>query len=316
MIDTFEVSMTDLRQFRQFIAVAETLSFRRAAERLGMAQPPLTAAVKRIEGELGVKLFERSSRVVRLTQPGRVFLEEARRTLAQAERAAESTRRAAQGLVGNLRVTFVPTMAHDILPRILRAFRQDHPRVHLDLSEAASGRQGWAIRNDEADLGLLVPPVTDATGLIVKPVLHQELVAAIPAGHPLAKLKVIRLADMRGEPWVLSPPLQAPGFYSRIATACGKAGFAPHIVQQAVQMDTILGLIAGGLGVCLVPGLLVYPREGIVFRKVAGPGTPIHYQIATVWRQDDTNPSLAAFLETLRAIMRQWRPRHLPRRTG
>jgi DNA-binding transcriptional LysR family regulator len=298
--------MIDLRQFRQFIAVAETLSFRRAAERLRMAQPPLSAAVKRMEGELGVKLFDRSSRVVRLTEPGRVFLEEARRTLAQAERAAESTRRAAQGLVGNLRVTFVPSIAHDILPRVLRAFRQDHPRVDLDLSEAASGRQAMAVRNDQADLALLVPPVPDSSGLIVQPVLHQELVAAIPAGHQLAALKVIRLGDMRDEPWVLSPPLQAPGFYSRIATACGKAGFAPRVVQQAVQMDTILGLIAGGLGVCLVPGRLVYPREGVVFRKVKGPGTPVPYQIAAVWRQNDSNPSRAAFLATLRAIMIVW----------
>ena len=297
--------MIDLRQFRQFIAVAETLSFRGAADRLRMAQPPLSAAVKRMEGELGVKLFERSSRVVRLTEPGRVFLEEARRTLAQAERAAESARRAAQGLVGNLRVTFVPSIAHDILPRVLRAFRQNHPRVDLDLSEAASGRQAMAIRNDQADLALLVPPVADSSGLIVQPMLHQELVAAIPAGHKLAALKVIRLADMRDEPWVLSPPLQAPGFYSRIATACGKAGFAPRVIQQAVQMDTILGLIAGGLGVCLVPGRLVRPREGVVFRKVKGPGTPVPYQIAGVWRQNDANPSRAAFLATLRATLRQ-----------
>ena len=306
--------MADLRQFRQFIAVAETLSFRGAAERLRMAQPPLSAAVKRIESELGVKLFDRSSRVVRLTEPGRVFLEEARRTLAQAERAAESTRRAAQGLVGNLRVTFVPSMAHDILPRVLRAFRQDHPRVDLDLSEAASGRQGVAIRSDQADLGLLVPPLPDSTGLIVKPVMHEELVAAIPAEHPLATLDAIRLVDMRDEPWILSPPLQAPGYYSRIATACGKAGFAPRVIQQAVQMDTILGLIAGGLGVCLVPGRLVHPREGVVFRKVKGPGTPVPYQIAAVWRQNNTNPSLAAFLETLHAIARRRMARRLPLR--
>jgi len=307
--------MVDLRQFRQFIAVAETLSFRGAAERLRMAQPPLTTAVKRIESELGVKLFDRTSRVVRLTEPGRVFLEEARRTLAQAERAAESTRRAAQGLVGNLRVTFVPSIAHDILPRILRAFRQDHPRVHLELGEAPSGRQGEALRNDLADLGLLVPPVPDSAGLIVEPVLHQDLVAAIPAGHPLARLKTIRLADMRDEPWILSPPLQAPGFYSRIATACGKAGFSPRVIQQAVQMDTILGLIAGGLGVCLVPGLLVYQREGIVFRQVKGPGTPVRYQIAAAWRRNDTNPALAAFRQTTHSIMRQRQSaRQSPRR--
>jgi DNA-binding transcriptional LysR family regulator len=308
--------MVDLRQFRQFIAVAETLSFRGAAERLRMAQPPLTTAVKRIEAELGVKLFERSSRVVRLTEPGRVFLEEARRTLAQAERAAESARRAGQGLVGTLRVTFVPSIAHDILPRILRAFRQDHPRVHLELSEAPSGPQGAALRNDLADFGLLVPPVSDSTGLIVEPVLHQELVAAIPAGHPLAALKTIRLADMRDEPWILSPPLQAPGFYSRIATACGRAGFAPHVIQQAVQMDTILGLIAGGLGVCLVPRVLIYPREGLVFRPVKGPGTPVHYQIAAAWRQNDPNPTLAAFLKTVHAIMRPPDPRRPARRSA
>jgi len=305
--------MIELRQLRQFIAVAEALSFRRAAERLRMAQPPLTTTVKRIEAELGVVLFERSSRVVRLTEPGRVFLEEARRTLAQAERAAESARRAAQGLAGNLRVTFVPTIAHNLLPRILRAFRQDHPRIHLDLSEAPSGPQGTALRNDYADFGLLVPPVADSSGLIIEPVLHQELFAAIPADHPLAALQQVSLADMQDEPWILTPPLQAPGFYSRIVTACGKAGFAPRVTQQAIHLDTILGLIAGRLGVCLVPGLLVYPRDGVVFRKLRGPGTPVRYEIGAAWRQDDTNPALTAFLKTVRAVMRTAGTRNPPK---
>lgn len=300
--------MVELRQFKQFIAVAEELSFRRAAERLRMAQPPLTTAVKRIEAELGVTLFERTSRVVRLTEPGRVFLEEARRTVTQAERAGESARRAAEGLAGNLRVTFVPTLAHDLLPRILRMFRQDHPRVHLDLSEAPSGPQVAALLSDHADIALLVPPVADSSGLVIEPVLHQELVAAIPTGHPLAALRQVALADMRNEPWILSPPLQAPGFYSLVATACGKAGFAPRVTQHAVQMDTILGLIAGGLGVGLVPGRLVQARDGIVFRKVKGPGTPIRYEIGAAWRQDDANPALPAFLTTARMIMGRRRP--------
>jgi DNA-binding transcriptional LysR family regulator len=300
--------MIELRQFRQFIAVAEALSFRRAAERLRMAQPPLTPAVKRIESELGGKLLDSSNRAVQLTEPGRAFLEEARRTIAQAERATEAARRAAEGLTGILRVTFVPTLAHDVLPRLLRAFRQDHPRVHLDLSEAPTGPQGVALRNDLADVGLLVPPVANSSGLIVEPVLHQELFAAIPTGHRLAARKAVRLADLRDEQWILSPPLQAPGFHSLIVTACGKAGFAPNVMQQAVQVDTILGLIAGGLGVCLVPGPLVYPRDGVVFRKLTGPFTPVRYQLAAAWRQDNANPALTAFLDTVRMIMSQRHP--------
>ena len=159
MIDSVGVSMIELRQFRQFVAVAEELSFRRAAERLRMAQPPLTTAVKRIECELGVVLLERSSRVVRLTAPGRAFLEEARRTIRQAERAAGAARRAAEGLTASLRVTFVPVLAHEFLPSILRRFRQRHPGVHLELSEAPTGPQTRALLNEEADFGLLVPPL-------------------------------------------------------------------------------------------------------------------------------------------------------------
>ncbi|HMN50683.1 MAG TPA: LysR family transcriptional regulator, partial [Xanthobacteraceae bacterium] len=157
--------MIDLRQFRQFVAVAEELSFRRAALRLHMAQPPLTAAIKRIEDELGTTLLERSNRITRLTEAGKVFLEEARRTISQADRAMAAARRAGAGLSGSLRVNFVPSAAHFLMPGILRVFREAYPGIELDLSEATSARQVSALKEERADLGLVMPPLHQAEGL-------------------------------------------------------------------------------------------------------------------------------------------------------
>jgi len=294
----------DLRQFRQFVAVAEEMSFRRAAERLHMAQPPLTAAVKRMEAELGVTLLERTSRIVRLTEPGRSFLEEARRTLAQADRAVTAARRAAHGLEGSLRENFLPILAHDLLPRILKTFRLHHPNIELELSEAPTGAQVAALINDHADLGFLVPPVPERAAVAMSIVLHDRLIAALPDGHALARQGHIPLAALESEPWILCPLHQAPGFCGRIIKACAKAGFAPNIAQRAVQMDTILGLIAGNLGVGLVPSMAAKPRKGVIFREVTGAGTPIVYEIAAAWRRGESKPALRAFFQIARAIMR------------
>jgi DNA-binding transcriptional LysR family regulator len=295
--------MVELRQFRQFVAVAEEMSFRRAADRLNMAQPPLTMAVKRIEQELGTVLLERSSRIVRLTQPGRVFLDEARRTIAQAERAVNMTGRAGKGVVGCVRVAFMPSLAHDLLPRILRSFRERHRDVELELDEGTAAQQVAALLSDRADIGLLVTPIAEGTGLTVETVFRDHLLAAIPRRHPLASRAHLVLSDLRSEPWVLPPARQAPGFHAQIVAACTKAGFAPQVAQHAVQLETILGLVAGNLGVSLVPSRLARLRRDVALRKVTGPGSPIRYELGAAWRRTAAQPVLLAFLQTVRAVM-------------
>jgi DNA-binding transcriptional LysR family regulator len=289
------VDLLELRQFRQFIAVAEELSFRRAAERLHMAQPPLTAAIRKIEAEVGTRLLERSNRVTGLTEAGLIFLEEARRTVSQADRAIQVTKRAGQGLVGSLRVTFVgASSAHDLLPRVLKNFRKRHAEVELELRQATTAEQLAALRAERADLGFVVSPLLDAEDITAEVLFTDVLVAALPEDHSLARLKRLCLSDLAGEPWLLYPRREGPGLHSRVIEACSQAGFTPWIVQEAIQMDTILSLIAGGLGITLTTRTFAAEgRRGISFRELYGAGTPIRYELALAYRS--RSPVIEAF---------------------
>lgn len=286
--------MIELRQFRQFIAVAEELNFRRAALRLHMAQPPLTAAIKKIEAELGTPLIERTNRVARLTEAGRVFLEEARRAVAQADRALSAAKRAGAGVTGTLRVNFVPSVAHYLLPRILRAFREKYPGIELNLGEATTAQQVAALNEDRADIGFVMPPLHQAEGLSIDVLVRDQLVVALPEGHRLAKRRTLTLTHLADEPWILFPARQGPGLYGRVLAACAKAGFVPRAAQETMQMDTIASFVAGGIGVALVPAsLATLGRRGVIFRRPAGAGAPVDYELALAFRR--RTPALDAF---------------------
>jgi len=287
--------MIDLRQLRQFVAVAEELSFRKAAERLHMAQPPLTAAIRQIEEELGTVLLERSNRVERLTPSGQVLLEEARRTLRQAERALQLTRRAAGGLVGSLRIGFVASAVHGVLPAILRAFSQAHGEVDLVLREATTAEQLAALQDGQGDVGLVVLPCAGAGDLELVALREEALVAALPEGHSLAAQAAVELPDLAQEPWILFPRSAGPGLHERIVSACRTAGFVPRVAQEAIQMETIAALVAGGVGVALVaPALAAARRTGVAFRPLAGKGTPVSYQLALAFAR--RTPLVDAFV--------------------
>ena len=292
--------MIELRQFRQFIAVAEELSFRRAADRLHMAQPPLTVTIKQIEEELGTLLIERTNRIARLTPAGRVFLEECKRTVIQAERAVAAARRAGAALSGALRVTFVASAAREILPPILRAFREQYPEVELILTEAQTAQQIAKIHADEADVGFVIPPLRDADGLSVEVLAKNQMVAALPEQHPLAQLQSIALSDLASEPWIIFPAWQGPGLHERVLTACAQAGFVPRVGQEASQMDTIASLVAGGMGVALVTRIIATAnRPGVVFRDLTGIGSPVEYELAIAYGR--STPLLDAFTAVIRS---------------
>jgi DNA-binding transcriptional LysR family regulator len=292
--------MIEMRQFRQFIAVAEELSFRRAADRLHMAQPPLTVTIKQIEEELGTLLIERTNRIARLTPAGRVFLEECKRTVMQAEHAIVAARRAGAGLSGALRVTFVASAAREILPAILRAFREQYPEVELTLTEAMTAQQIAQLKADQADVGFVIPPLRDADGLSLEVLTRNQMVAALPENHPLAQRQSIALADLASEPWVLFPARQGPGLHERVLTACAQAGFVPRVGQEALQMDTIASLVAGGMGVGLVTRIIATAnRPGVVFRDLTGTGTPVEYELAIAYGR--STPLLDAFITVIRS---------------
>ena len=294
--------MLELRQFRQFIAVAEELSFHRAAQRLHMSQPPLTQAIQRMEEELGVKLFERNNRNVRLTQAGAIFLDEARRTIAQAERAIIAARQSAQGFIGFLRIVFVSNAMNVYLPPILRLFHQQHPDVVLKLHERASGQQAKEIQTEWADVGFLVPPLLEANDLSVETVFRESLVAALPRQHRLATNQRIQLQELAGEPFVMLPALQGPGLYAHIMIACAKAGFTPRIVQEAHHMRSLIGLVAAEIGVTIVPASLNDSRQTeVVFRELYQGHTTPQYDLAVAWRANNSSPVLQTFLAVVRA---------------
>ncbi|SCB33690.1 LysR family transcriptional regulator [Rhizobium multihospitium] len=294
--------MLSLRQFQQFLAVAETMNFHRAAERLNMAQPPLTNAIRLMEEEIGVRLFERTNRITGLTPAGEVLREEARRTIAQAERAVALAKRAGEGIVGTLRIGFVASAIHHLVPRIVAEFRNAYPLVALELEEATSARQIAAIMADRMDIGLVALPIPpgEETRVSTSVLLESQLVAAIPASHPSASAPLLPLAALAEESWVLFPESEGPGLHSAIIRACAEAGFSPRVGQRAVQMETIVGLVAASLGVSLVPeAFLSSKREGVIFRQIDGIGTPIPYQLGFAWRNDQALPVLSSFLRFL-----------------
>ncbi len=281
--------MADLRQFRQFIVVAEELNFRRAAERLHMAQPPLTAAIKKLEDELGVLLIERGNRIHRLTAAGEAFLLESSRALAQAQRAVEAARRASLGQPKPLRIGFVDSTIPRLLPQLLLTYRQRHPEAAFHLEEATTADQLLALQEDRLDLGLVVLPIGSVTPeLQVEPILRTRMVLALPESHHLSRRRKVHLCELASDPWVMFPAHYGPGMHGLILKACAQAGFAPNVMQHARQMQTTAGLIAGGMGVALMPSLYlnaVQPR-GVIFKELYGEGVPIAYELAMLYQQE------------------------------
>lgn len=292
--------MIELRLLRQFIAVAEERHVRRAADRLGMAQPPLSTAMRRLEDVVGVPLFDRSRRRLALTAAGVALVEEARRTLDQADHAVAVARQAGQGLTGLLRVTFVGSAMFERLPPRLQAFRARHPGVALDLREATTMRQLDDLRGGRADLGFVIPPLPDSEGVEQRPVWAEPMAAVVPAGHPLAGRRRIGLSDLADDAFVMFPQGQGPGFHAAILEACAAAGFVPRVAQSAHQMHAIVSLVEAGFGVSVVPDSLRRLRPaGVRYLALAEPAPVL--RMAAAWRQGDQSPALLQALALLAA---------------
>lgn len=252
----------ELRHIRYFVAVAEELHFRRAAERLNVSQPPLSQQIHGLEEELGVALFHRNRRAVSLTPAGRRFLPRARRILSEIDAAILLTR---HGSAQAFTVGFVSS-ATSLMAPVLRHLRAIHPDIELHLVEGSTSQQADMLRTGEIDVGFLRPPVPGRD--INTEVLMREPLALILANdHPLAGRTGLKLADMARERFVLFPRALGPGLFDSIIVACRKAGFSPEIDQMGESMLTILGLVAAGQGVSLVPASLAREASGVVFHQ-------------------------------------------------
>ncbi len=289
--------MVELRQMRQFVAVAEAASFRKAAQHLHMSQPPLSTAIKRLEDQLGARLLDRTSRHVRLTSAGEVFLREARRTIAQAEHAVRLAGQSDGALLGSLRLSFVASAALGELPALMRLFRQRHPHVVMHYDSDSTGRQLEALRQGRSDLALVVPPLSDRSGLDLQPFLTETMHLVLPASHPLAKRTVVQIEELADEDFITFPFAAGPGFESVFRAACGRAGFSPRITHEVSQMMTKIMLAAMGAGVALVPeSFTAVPMKNVVYRPLREGDEGLTFTSAFAVPLAGDNPLTSRFL--------------------
>ncbi len=294
-----------MRRLRYFVAVAEELSFSRAAQRLHMAQPPLSTQIKQLEEELGVLLFERTSRGVRVTEAGKLLLEEARRIFLQVDQTVRVVQRVGHGEVGRLTLGFVPSSSNEVLPSILRVFSGRFPEVELFLREMRPDLIVQRLHDKQIDAGFLYLPLEDPA-LEIECLSREPLVLALAEKHPLASEPQVELDAVAKEPFILPARYQRmPGLYGQVTETCRQAGFVPNAVQKDVWlMQTIVGLVAGNIGVALVPASVRnLRRKGVVYKAVHGLSPTV--ELGVVWRREDPGAVLSSFLKVARESYRK-----------
>ena len=286
----------ELRHLRYFVAVGEELSFTRAAERLHIAQPPLSQQIRQLEEELGVTLLERAARPVRLTEAGLLLLDRARELLAALEATVADTRRIGRGQAGRLMIGFAGSAMYVGLPDIIGAFRDACPDVEIALDEMLAAEIAEALRQRRIDVGFARPPLLPEDGFAQRPFAEEPYVAALPRRHPLAGLDDIALAELSDDPFILYPGRPEPTVTGLIMAACGAAGFTPQIAQEARHLQTVISLVAVGVGVSLVPvsAARAQVRPGVVYVKLRSPAPMAPLSVA--WRDGNVSPALRTFL--------------------
>jgi DNA-binding transcriptional LysR family regulator len=296
--------MIELRPLRQYVALAEELHFGRAAARLHMTQPPLTLAIQALERELGATLFERTRRRVALAPAGQALLAPVRRLLAAADELPRLAQSAAAGRSGQLRLAFVSSIAYGPLPEWLRAFRDSHPDVALQLREATLDVQLAAFDADEIDAGFVLhAPHAAPPGFAAWRALAEPLVMALPEQHPAARRRNLRFDAVAQEPLVIFPRQIAPSLYDAVLSAYRSRGATPQIAQEAIQMQTIVNLVSAGMGVAWVPESVTrLQRPGVVYRSLAG--MDLRCETSLLWREPAL-PVVARFVGHVTSLQRQ-----------
>ncbi|EMC3958244.1 TPA: LysR family transcriptional regulator [Pseudomonas aeruginosa] len=288
----------ELRHLRYFIAVAEELHFGRAAERLGISQPPLSQQIQALEEEIGARLFERTNRRVDLTDAGRLFLDESRQVLAQVDKAVLLARRAHLGELGELKIGFTSSAPFtSTIPSSIHAFRKAYPDVHLDLQEMSSRQVLKALLEESLQVGVIRPlALPDAVHWVE--LFREPLVAVLRADHPLAAGSEdgLAIAALAEEPFVFFPRSYGTGLYDQVIALTRQAGFSPRIAQEASEAMTIIGLVSAGLGVSILPASFRRTRvDGVVYRTLSDPEAT-----TAVWlvrRQNEGSPLALSFID-------------------
>ncbi len=293
----------ELRHLRYFAAVAQYLNYSEASRRLHVAQPAISQTILDLEDELSVKLLLRTKRTVQLTAAGTAFLREAQEILRRATEAQRLAQRAARGEVGILGIGFFGTASGPILPSLVDTYRLKFPDVELRLFELDPDQQLAAFDEGRIDLGFTRTLPSDRRAEFEQEeVYNDQLAIALPAKHPLAKQKVIRLKSLACEPFVQFNRKGAPGLFDEVIATCRRTGFSPRIVNEPNFMATVMTLVESGLGVSLIPRCVrSLNRTHVVIRPITPKSGRIPLCVA--WRKSANNPALAAFLDVLRAAI-------------
>lgn len=289
----------ELRHLRYFVAVAEELNFQRAARKLNISQPPLSKQIRDLERELGVELVDRSKRKIQLTHAGRLFLQDARSTLELAERSVNTAVRAGRGEIGRLAIGFLGSATYDVLPRMLREFREKYPHVQLQLQTMSNRQQVEAFREGHIEIGILRPYLDETIDFLsTRTIVHERLVAVMPESHRLVKTALIPLSELAEEDFILWPRSHGTRTRDRIIRLCEKAGFNPRVVQESTELQTTLGLVAAGMGVSLLIGMPEHMlgHDGVTYRPVEDPDAT--FELALAWKKEELSPIVRAFLES------------------
>ncbi len=290
----------EFRHFRYFIMVAEEQNFSRAAERLNIAQPPLSQQIRDLEEELGFLLFDRSKRQLQLTQAGQWFLERAYRIFNQLETAKEEARKISQGQIGQLAIGYVNFAFYTLAIDIIKIFRSDFPNVKLVLRELLTSEQFAALPTSEIDLGIAIMPIKNEN-LAFEVISYDKFVIVLPENHPMADKPCLHLEDLANEQFIMMPRQVKSIFADKVWGMCQRAGFVPKVSQEIIQMSSGISMVAAGVGIGIMPACVQNSgTKGVVFKPVYSGAAEI--DLAVVWRKSDTSPVLHAFLNVVKEV--------------
>ena len=278
--------------------MAEELHFGRAAARLHISQPPLSQQIRRLEDEIGARLFRRTNRRVQLTPAGRAFLAEARQTIASAERAVGAAQRAERGELGELVVGYVTSATYGPLPDVIRMFRKRLPEVEIKLRNLRSVHQSQALLERRIDVGVARPHAADSR-IAYEALWRESVVVALPSDHPLAHRTAVDIADLATDIFLIAPAEDAATFQDEVFALCRRAGFTPRVDEGVPDIQAALALVAAGLGIHPVPETLQkFRRRGVVYRPLRARNLMIEMGLA--WRRDDDSALVQHFRRVAR----------------
>ncbi|KRF16713.1 LysR family transcriptional regulator [Nocardioides sp. Soil797] len=291
----------ELRHLRYFVAVAEECHFGRAAERLHMAQPPLSQQIRQLEKEIGVELLHRTTRKVSLTAAGERYLERARNILRAVEQAGEEAARVDTGEVGRVSIGFIGSATYALLPVLARELREQLPEIEFEFTgEMLTPAQVAALHEGTIDIAVMRTPVQDES-VEVEVMRQESLVVALPETHPLAAKEAVRFADLKGEPFITYPSEHRSVLHDAVLAAAQRAGFQPRRVAQVAETSTMVVFVAAGLGVAVVPrSVEALQLAGVVFRPLVGAES---VELAIGWHSERRTPAVERVLERLRVSL-------------